>query len=245
MTTEIRTAPATRCERCGHLPATTDKFCAECGNFLRDAWLDHRLLLAMAHQQEGRVRESQQELERLIAADPDNVPANHELGTFYFHLGMLERAIECYGKATRLAPRFILAHYDLGVALYHRGNMREAEMSFRRCLDIDPNYNAAHYRLALSLFHQGMLEEALTHFERAMLLTPEYLMAHYHMGVIHERRGELDLAAREFEKSLDDGIDEASSLYHLALIRRQKGDDKGADDLLRRAREFGAARVNR
>jgi Flp pilus assembly protein TadD len=70
-------------------------------------------------------------------------------------------------------------------------------------------------------------------------------MAHYHMGVIHERRGELDLAAREFEKSLDDGIDEASSLYHLALIRRQKGDDKGAEELLRRAREFGAAKSTR
>ena len=62
MTQETRPSQVARCERCGHLPAASDKFCAECGNFLRDAWLDHRLLLAVAHQQEGRTREAQQEL---------------------------------------------------------------------------------------------------------------------------------------------------------------------------------------
>jgi hypothetical protein len=32
-----------------------------------------------------------------------------------------------------------------------------------------------------------------------------------------------------------------SSLFHLAVIRRSKGDVKGADDLVRRAHEFGRA----
>jgi len=30
-----------RCTRCGHEAAATDKFCAECGLFLRDAFADH------------------------------------------------------------------------------------------------------------------------------------------------------------------------------------------------------------
>ena len=29
-----------RCTRCGREAADTDKFCAECGMFLRDAWMD-------------------------------------------------------------------------------------------------------------------------------------------------------------------------------------------------------------
>ncbi len=72
-----------------------------------------------------------------------------------------------------------------------------------------------------------------------MILTPEYLMAHYHMGVIHERRGDMQAAEREFRRSLDEGVGEVSSLFHLAVIRRSSGDEKGAQELLNKARDFG------
>ena len=137
-----------------------DKFCAECGLFLRDAYLDHRILHALVEEKDGNSREARQQLERLLQSEPDNVLANHMLGTFYFHQGTLDLAIERYQKAIAAAPTFLLAHYDLGVAWYHRGNMPQAIRAFRQCLEIDPNYNAAHYRLAVSLFHAGELEEA-------------------------------------------------------------------------------------
>ena len=41
-----RLMASVRCPRCGKLSATADKFCAECGRFLRDASIDQRLLLA-------------------------------------------------------------------------------------------------------------------------------------------------------------------------------------------------------
>ncbi len=208
-----------RCTRCGKVPHPTDKFCAECGSFLRDAWLDHRLLLSLAYEVRGDSRDAQKELERLVDAEPDHVLANHLLGTLYFHQGMLDRAVERYEVALRNAPEFVLGFYDLGVAHYHRGNMFAAADAFRRCLQINPDYKAAHYRLALSLFHTGHLDQALEHFQKCIILTPEYLMAHYHMGVIYERRGETENAVREFQKSLDEGLGEVSSLHHLSTIR--------------------------
>ncbi len=230
-----------RCSRCGQPAEERDKFCAECGLFLRDAYVDHRLLQALTEERDGYSREARQQLERLLQSEPRHVLANHLLGTFYFHQGTLDRAIECYQTAVAEAPSFVLAHYDLGVAWYHRGNMPHAIRAFRRCLEIDPNYNAAHYRLAISLFHAGELEEPMEHFKRSVALTPEYLMAHYHLGVIHERRGATEAAVREFQHSLDEAVGEVSSLLHLATIRRAKGDKKGADELLRRANEFGRA----
>ena len=47
-----------RCTRCGHVAAESDKYCAECGMFLRDAYVDHRLLHAMAQEVEGKYRDS-------------------------------------------------------------------------------------------------------------------------------------------------------------------------------------------
>jgi Flp pilus assembly protein TadD len=67
-------------------------------------------------------------------------------------------------------------------------------------------------------------------------------MAHYHLGVIHEREGATEIARREFEQSLEEGVHELSSLFHLAVIRRAQGDDAGAEELLRRAGEFGKMR---
>ena len=66
-------------------------------------------------------------------------------------------------------------------------------------------------------------------------------MAHYHLGVIYERQGNVEKAALEFERSCEESIGEVSSLYHLALIRRAQNDEAGANELLRRAREFGQA----
>jgi len=68
------------------------------------------------------------------------------------------------------------------------------------------------------------------------------VMAHYHLGVIHEREGATEIARREFERSLDEGVHELSSLFHLAVIRRAQGNDAEAEELLRRAGEFGKLR---
>ncbi|MEJ2482815.1 MAG: tetratricopeptide repeat protein [Gemmatimonadota bacterium] len=213
-----------RCSRCGHEAAETDKFCAECGMFLRDAFIDHRLLHALVPEMEGRHREARRELERLVESDPGNAIANHLLGSVYFHQGTLDLAIDRYRKALELAPEFVLASYDLGVAHYHRGNMPEAIAAFRRCLEIDAHYNAAHYRLGIALLHSGELERALEHFEQCTTLTPEYLMARYHIGVIHERLGDLEAAAREFQKGLEEGVGERSSAFHLDRIRGMRGE---------------------
>jgi tetratricopeptide (TPR) repeat protein len=227
-----------RCSRCGHNAADTDKFCAECGLFLRDAFIDHRLLHAMVQETECNYRESRRELERLVEAEPDNVLANHQLGNVYYHQGTLDRAIEHYQRALKLADCFVECSYDLGVAYYHRGNMPQAIRAYRQCLEIDPNYNAAHYRLAVALSHAGNLDLALEHFQKCVALTPEYLMARFHIGVILERKGQLDKAALEFQRCVDEGVETVNSFYQLAEIHRSRGDEKAANELLERAHQF-------
>ena len=230
-----------RCTRCGRVVESRDKFCPECGMFLRDAALDQRLLLAFVAQQEGRIDEARRELERLLDSEPAHALANHCLGTFYFHDGLMDQAIEHYRRATSAAPQFILAFYDLGVACYHRGNMRDAVLAFRRCLDLNPDYNAAHYRLALALYHTGELQQALEHFQLSMALTPEYVMAHYHLGIIHQRRNQLEATALEFERSQEEMLGDQSSLWHLSNVRLAQGDYRLAEQLRERLKPAALA----
>jgi hypothetical protein len=79
--THKRESELSRCTRCGRQAGEEDKFCAQCGLFLRDAYIDQRLFLALVHEKEGRSREARQELERLLDAEPDHVLGNHILGT--------------------------------------------------------------------------------------------------------------------------------------------------------------------
>lgn len=79
-----------RCTRCGHQAADTDKFCAECGLFLRDAFIDHRVLHALVSASQGKQREARRELQRLLKGEPDHVVADHMLGTMHFHQGTLD-----------------------------------------------------------------------------------------------------------------------------------------------------------
>ena len=79
-----------RCTRCGHETADSHKFCPECGNFLREAFSDHRLLHARITETAGRHKDARRELEQLVEAEPDHVLANHLLGTMYYHQGTLD-----------------------------------------------------------------------------------------------------------------------------------------------------------
>src|SRR5271157_3775764 len=103
-----------RCPRCGHVGSAADKFCVECGRFLRDASIDQRLLLALVHEREGREWEARQELQHLLDAEPDHVMGNHQLGNLLFHEGLLDLAIEHYRRAVTASTTFVLAYYDLG-----------------------------------------------------------------------------------------------------------------------------------
>jgi len=62
MTEFQESQPLTLCHRCGHHIQPEDKFCAQCGAFLRDAYVDHRLLLALTLERDGHSAEARQEL---------------------------------------------------------------------------------------------------------------------------------------------------------------------------------------
>ena len=54
MTNPHQAPGLSRCQRCGYDFQPQDNFCAQCGAFLRDPWVDHRLLLALTLERDVR-----------------------------------------------------------------------------------------------------------------------------------------------------------------------------------------------
>jgi tetratricopeptide (TPR) repeat protein len=209
------------CPNCGSAIENAFKFCPACGISLSQNLLDLRLKEVLHYQRHGKNWEAMERLKDLAAAYHDDAYIHKLLGNTYFHMGLLDWAIESYNKALVIDSNYIDAHYDLGVALYHRARVREAIAEYLMVLKLDPDYHAAHYRIGLCYHHSGQFNAAIHHLLEATVLTPEYVMAHYHLGVLYFKQGEFRKARLEFERVLEEDPNDTSSAKYVSQIEEQ------------------------
>ncbi len=173
-------------------------------------------------QARGESWEAMKKLKELAVKDPQNAFYQKLLGNIYFHMGLLDWAIDYYQKAVKIGENYIDAYYDLGVSYYHRGKIKFAITEFERALQLDPEYHAAHYRLGICYQHVGSIEKATHHFIESTIVTPEYVMAHFHLAEIYYEMGELDKAENSCEKVLEENSEDKAGKNLLAKIKSKK-----------------------
>ncbi len=180
------------------------------------------LTSALQHQAEGDNWQAMSILKQL-SEEHSASPLFHKLlGNTYFHMGLLDWAIDSYNQAIKLDPKYIDARYDLGVALYHHGRITKAISEYQDVLHTDPDYHAAHYRIGLCYKQVGRFGAAIHHLLEAIAVTPEYVMAYFHLGEIYFEQEEYDKAKMSFRRLLREEPGHASSNY-LRLIESRSG----------------------
>ena len=101
-------------------------------------------------------------LEKMLAANPNNVEALVQLGNDYFDEGNYEKAVETYQRSLQIDPRNVDVITDMGVSYRKLGKSREAVDAFRKALEVDPNH-------AMALFNLGIvLRDDLKDYEGAL-----------------------------------------------------------------------------
>lgn len=101
------------------------------------------------------------ELEREIAAAPDDPAPRLRLATLYFDVGLWPQAEEAYGRYLEVRPEDPDGLTDLGAALYQQGRFEEALARFREAREIAPDHLEARFNEALVLaFGLRRLDEA-------------------------------------------------------------------------------------
>jgi tetratricopeptide (TPR) repeat protein len=123
-------------------------------------------------------------------------------------LGMLlhlynhpDQALECYERASALAPRAFEWPYYEALLLARRKQYAVAAERLRQALRIEPDYLPARLRLAESLLNAGDAEESEKIYASLVKEYPDSAEAHYGMGRIWAARGDAAQAARDFEKA--------------------------------------------
>jgi len=125
--------------------------------------------LALPHS--GQSGEAEIECERLLA-----------LGQALEDQGLLERAAECFARATVLRPEFAEAHNDLGQVLLRLGRTDAAIASGQRALALRPQFAAAIGHLANARRVQGALAAAIEGYRHVIVLEPTLAEAHRNLG---------------------------------------------------------------
>jgi cytochrome c-type biogenesis protein CcmH/NrfG len=101
-------------------------------------------------------------LEKMLAANPNNVEALVQLGNDFFDEGNYEKAVETYQRSLQIDPRNVDVITDMGVSYRKLGKSREAVDAFRKALEVDPNH-------AMALFNLGIvLRDDLKDYEGAL-----------------------------------------------------------------------------
>jgi Tfp pilus assembly protein PilF len=110
--------------------------------------LDLQTNLAIAtlnRQQDGDDASAQQMLERVLAADPQQLRAHYALGLLLLHDSRAREALPHFSFAAGRAPRDPYTLYYVGQCLFQQGDLTGALGSYERALAIDPHLRSAAY----------------------------------------------------------------------------------------------------
>lgn len=107
------------------------------------------------------------ELEREIAAAPEDPAPRLRLATLYFDAGLWPQAEQAFGRYLEVRPDDPDGLTDLGVALYQQGRYEDALARFQRAREVAPDHLQARFNEAL------VLAFGLRRFDEAEALVEE------------------------------------------------------------------------
>jgi tetratricopeptide (TPR) repeat protein len=182
-------------------------------------------------------------LEEIIASGRAFADVHHLLGVSLSLLGRPEPALEEFGHALALNPRYLEALIHQGLVLTELGRAAEAEESFRRAAESVPPPSAGlpapvaarlanqHAELGEAYAEAGALGRAVEQYERALELGPAFHDLRYRMarvliesGRVLEARDALEVVLRARPNFVD-------AQAALGLAHFLSGDGIGARDV--------------
>jgi tetratricopeptide (TPR) repeat protein len=130
------------------------------------------------------IPDAERRYEAMLAQDPENPNALHQLSVLRLRRGALEDAVPLIERLIARHPNFFDAYNNLGVALQRLKRPADAARHFERAIELEPSRPEAHYNLGQARQSLGRPSEARECYQRAIELRPDYAEAHNALGVL-------------------------------------------------------------
>ena len=160
-----------------------------------------RLSLAVMYQGMGRTPEAQEELKRVIAAQPSNDDAHRVLAGIHIDRGEWPQAIEEVRKAIALRPNYWRNHSEGGYANYRAGNLAEAAKAYQRVTELQPDSARGYHMLGTVQQSAGDLTAALANYAKATQIRPA-ASTYSNVGTVLFWRGDFAGAADAYNRAI-------------------------------------------
>ncbi|MGA8152932.1 MAG: tetratricopeptide repeat protein [Terriglobales bacterium] len=122
----------------------------------------------------GNVTKQKEDLEKLVAAYPNDERAQFNLGGYYFGQQDYAPAIEHNKKATELAPNYSPPYNILGYAYRQAGDYVEAEQAFKKYAELIPNDPNPYDSYAELLLKMGRFDDSIAQYRKALSIDSNF-----------------------------------------------------------------------
>jgi len=160
------------------------------------------LAAALAHHRDGRLDLAVEICQRILAVEPEQADALHQLGAFAQEQGDHARAVEYVERAIQNDESQAHFFNTLGEAYRCLGEMSDAIRCYRRAIRMRPDYAENYNNLGLALETLGRLDEARSCYLEAIQRQPDLAEAHNNMGNVFEGMGAIDEALASYRWAL-------------------------------------------
>ena len=182
--------------------------------------------------------------DKMISDNPDNPWGYFYMGSAWFCLDSIARAVGYYRKVSELNPGFNHNLYRLSHSYYHMGNHAEAVKVLEQIIDRYPGEAPAWYNLGVNYSAMGNQPEARSNFQKFRKIAeekwindyPDYYGTYTSLAAVAARLGETEVSRQMLQKAKE--LD-SSQYYAFAGVLCLQGNIPGALENIDLALENG------
>lgn len=190
----------------------------------------------------GDVVKQKEDLEKLVAAYPNDERAQFNLGGYYFGQQEYAQAIEHNKKAAELASNYSPPYNILGYAYKQTGDYANAEQAFKKYAELIPNDPNPYDSYAELLLKMGRFDDSMAQYRKALSIDPNFNPSRFGLSAALTYQGKAGDAETELKAMADRARSDGelrTAYFGMAVLASDSG--KFDQALQAMAKEYGVA----
>ncbi len=171
----------------------------------------------------GRLDEALAQGEVLLHDYPHSVLLHDVVGQIHYAQGRLDKAAQCFRRATEVRPDCAEVQFNLGTVLQALGEQQGALAAYQAAIACKPDYFAAYNNLGALHLSMGDNREAVAALQSAIKLSPGYTDAYVNLGNAFREMGNNASAIAYYSQALSFQPGHAKAHYNLGLVYSAQG----------------------